>query len=99
MSTNAGASGLGDILPKGAADGKGTTAAPQMTGENAEMVVLDKKPLLPIEEDIMQLSRLGEVDAVKKLFDSGKFDISYKDEEGITPLHVRHILLRFARSI
>lgn len=49
----------------------------------------DKKPSLPIEEDIMQLARLGEIAAIQKLFDSGKFDATYKDEQGITPLHVR----------
>ncbi|KAJ9669646.1 palmitoyltransferase akr1 [Coniosporium apollinis] len=42
---------------------------------------------LPIEEDIMQLARLGEIGAIQKLFDSGKFDATYADEEGITPLH------------
>lgn len=46
------------------------------------------KPPLPIEEDIMQLARLGEIGAIQKLFDSGKFDAKYKDEQGITPLHV-----------
>ena len=45
-------------------------------------------PKLPIEEDIMQLARLGEVGAIQKLFENGKFDAKYKDEEGITPLHV-----------
>lgn len=49
----------------------------------------DKKPSLPIEEDIMQLARLGEIAAIQKLFDSGKYDATYKDEQGITPLHVR----------
>lgn len=41
-----------------------------------------------LEMDIMQLARLGEIAAIKELFDSGKYDISYRDEEGITPLHV-----------
>ncbi|KAF2091935.1 hypothetical protein K490DRAFT_70653 [Saccharata proteae CBS 121410] len=45
------------------------------------------RPSLPIEEDIMQLARLGEIAAIQKLFDSGKFDASYRDEQGITPLH------------
>jgi hypothetical protein len=49
----------------------------------------DKKPSLPIEEDIMQLARLGEIAAIQKLFDGGKFDATYRDEQGITPLHVR----------
>ncbi|KAF2475727.1 uncharacterized protein BDR25DRAFT_322214 [Lindgomyces ingoldianus] len=47
----------------------------------------DKKPALPIEEDIMQLSRLGELAAIQKLFESGKHDATYADEQGITPLH------------
>jgi ankyrin repeat protein len=46
-----------------------------------------KKPSLAVEEDIMQLARLGEIGAIQKLFDSGKFDVSYADEQGITPLH------------
>ncbi|KAI9893451.1 MAG: palmitoyltransferase akr1 [Vezdaea aestivalis] len=45
------------------------------------------KAQLPVEEDIMQLARLGEIGAIQKLYDSGKFDIHYKDEENITPLH------------
>lgn len=47
---------------------------------------------LPVEEDIMQLARLGEIGAIQKLFDSGKYDATYADEEGITPLHVRSAL-------
>lgn len=46
------------------------------------------KPPIPVEEDIMQLARLGEIGAIQKLFESGKFDANYKDEQGITPLHV-----------
>jgi hypothetical protein len=53
-----------------------------------ELQDLDSKPLLPIEEDIMQLARLGEIGAIQKLFDRGMFDAQYKDEQGITPLHV-----------
>jgi len=37
----------------------------------------------------MQLARLGEIGAIQKLFDGGKFDATYKDDQGITPLHVR----------
>jgi hypothetical protein len=47
------------------------------------------KPKLPIEEDLMQLARLGELRAIQKLFDSGKFSATSTDEQGITPLHVR----------
>jgi palmitoyltransferase ZDHHC13/17 len=43
---------------------------------------------LPIEEDLMQLARMGEIGAIQRLFEKGKFSATYKDEEGITPLHV-----------
>ena len=49
----------------------------------------DKAPSLPLQEDIMQLARLGEISAIQKLFDSGKYDATYQDEQGITPLNVR----------
>lgn len=45
----------------------------------------------PLEDDIMQLARLGEIGAIQKLFDSKKYDATYKDEQGITPLHVRFL--------
>lgn len=60
------------------------------TGDHELDDMADKKASLPIEEDIMQLARLGEIGAIQKLFESGKFDATYKDEQGITPLHVRH---------
>ncbi|KAF2797334.1 hypothetical protein K505DRAFT_347346 [Melanomma pulvis-pyrius CBS 109.77] len=47
----------------------------------------DKKPALPIEDDLMQLARLGEIGAIQKLFDGGKYDATYADEQGITALH------------
>ena len=36
----------------------------------------------------MQLARLGNIQGIEKLYESGKFDASYCDAEGITPLHV-----------
>ncbi|KAF2665673.1 palmitoyltransferas-like protein akr1 [Microthyrium microscopicum] len=45
------------------------------------------KPKLAIEEDIMQLARLGEIKAIQDLFASKKFTAKYADEQGITPLH------------
>jgi hypothetical protein len=65
------------------------STSPDATGEHELDNIPDKKPSLPVEEDIMQLARLGEIGAIQKLFDSGKFDATYKDEQGITPLHVR----------
>ncbi len=58
------------------------------TGDHELSEIPDKGPSVPLEEDIMQLARLGEIKAIQKLFDSGKFDATYKDEQGITPLHV-----------
>lgn len=40
------------------------------------------------ENDIMQIARVGDVPAMEKLFESGEFDATYTDDEGITPLHV-----------
>lgn len=42
------------------------------------------------ENDIMQLARIGDIVAMEKLLESGEFDATYSDEEGITPLHVRN---------
>jgi hypothetical protein len=64
----------------------GATIGPDGQVELKDMV--PAKPSIPVEEDIMQLARLGEIGAIQKLFESGKFDANYKDEQGITPLHV-----------
>lgn len=47
-------------------------------------------PNINPEEDIMQLARVGDVAGMEKLFESGEYDATYVDDEGITPLHVRH---------
>lgn len=48
----------------------------------------NERPSLPVEEDLMQLARLGEIRAIQKLFDTGRYDATYTDEQGITALHV-----------
>ena len=88
-------SGASSVHSPPRASGKATPAPPKLSGDgNVELQNVQLK--LPIEEDIMQLARLGEVGAIQKLFDSGQFDAKYKDEEGLTPLHVRcgHQLVR-----
>lgn len=40
------------------------------------------------QDDIMQIARVGDVPAMEKLFESGEYDATYSDDEGITPLHV-----------
>lgn len=41
-----------------------------------------------LDDDIMQLARLGETAEIKRLYDDGRYDAKYQDDEGITPLHV-----------
>ncbi|KAG5297717.1 palmitoyltransferase akr1 [Histoplasma ohiense] len=77
--------------------GKAAAAPPKLSTRENELELKDikpedgnsgnPKPSLPVEEDIMQLARLGEIAAIQKLFESGKFNARYADEEGITPLH------------
>lgn len=78
-----------------APSGKATAAPPKLTQQEDAVELKNMasgadsiKTPLPIEQDIMQLARLGEVAAVQKLFESKQFDAKYRDEEGITPLHV-----------
>ena len=68
--------------------GKTAAASPKLSGD--EHVEMTDLPLSGPQEndDIMQLARLGDIAAIQRLFDKGKFDAQYCDEEGITPLHV-----------
>lgn len=59
--------------------------------DRVELSDLDASPpQLPIEQDLMQLARLGELRAIQKLFDSGRYTAKSTDEQGITALHVSH---------
>lgn len=72
-------------------NGKAAPAAPKLTDDehNVEMKSMQPSGLeAPVNEDIMQLARLGDIPAVQKLFDDGTFEATYCDSEGITPLHV-----------
>jgi hypothetical protein len=80
-------SGASSVSSPPRANGKAAPAPPKLSGDgNIELQDVPIK--MPIEEDIMQLARLGEVGAIQTLFESGRFNAKYKDEEGITPLHV-----------
>lgn len=46
--------------------------------------------------DVMQLARVGDISTMEKLFDTGDYDATYTDEEGITPLHWAAINNQFA---
>ena len=78
--------------PPALANGKASAAPPRVTGEST--VELDQMPpsedKLPLHEDIMQLARLGEIGPIQTLFETGKFNAKYKDQEDITPLHVSY---------
>ena len=74
--------------PKNASDALHHAANGSIGGSSSK----DGEHKPPLLEDIMQLSRLGEIDPVKRLFDEGKFGTDHKDNEGITPLHVSNIL-------
>lgn len=65
-------------------------AVDERADENVELNNLAaQQPHVPVEEDVMQLARLGEIGGIQRLFDEGKCDATYKDDQGITPLHVR----------
>ena len=74
--------------------GKAVAAPAKITTEeNVELSGMDQSEVkLPLLEDIMQLSRIGEIGPIEKLLDEGKFSANYHEEEGdqkgITPLHV-----------
>lgn len=57
--------------------------------DRVELSDLDSSPpKLPVEQDLMQLARLGELRGIQKLFDSGRYNSKSTDEQGITALHV-----------
>ena len=69
---------------------KASPASPKVTEDDGvELEDVDNEEKLPLHEDVMQLARLGELGPIRTLLDQGKYDAKYKDEEGITPLHVR----------
>jgi ankyrin repeat protein len=71
-------------------NGKASVVAPKLSDDNhveLEEMNPSGQDLSP-EDDIMQLARMGDIQGIEKLYDSGKYDALYCDAEGITPLHV-----------
>ncbi|KIW56194.1 hypothetical protein PV05_04872 [Exophiala xenobiotica] len=69
---------------------KANAASPKVTSEDVELGPVQNgqaEPSLPLEEDIMQCARIGALEHIQKMIQSGKYNVKYKDEEGITPLH------------
>ncbi|KAK5989733.1 Palmitoyltransferase AKR1 [Cladobotryum mycophilum] len=73
---------------------KAAAAAPKLNSE-MEMGSLPTDGVAP-DEDIMQLARVGDIPGMEKLFESGDFDATYSDDEGITPLHWASINNQYA---
>ena len=71
-------------------NGKASAAAPKLSDDNhVELAdMLPSGPDIDPDQDIMQLARVGDIHGIEKLYDTGRFDAAYCDEEGITPLHV-----------
>ena len=72
---------------------KAAAAAPKLNSE-MEMgsMPVEEEAQSPKQDDIMQLARLGDVPAMERLFETGGFDATFTDDEGITPLHVSRAL-------
>lgn len=94
QSSSAAASMQGSNSPS-VPNGKGSAVPPTVTHQPAPVELKNMgsgsqgvKGSIPLGEDIMQLARIGEVPAMQKLFETKKLSATYKDEEGITPLHV-----------
>ena len=69
---------------------KANAASPQVTSEDVELGPVQNgqaAPSLPLEEDIMQCARIGALEHIQKMIQSGRYSATYQDEEGITPLH------------
>lgn len=68
---------------------KSAAAAPRLNSEmGMEMGSLPADAPVP-DKDVMQVARVGDITAMERLFESGEYDATYADDEGITPLHVR----------
>ncbi|KAM4057272.1 ankyrin repeats (3 copies) domain-containing protein [Hirsutella rhossiliensis] len=65
---------------------KAAAAAPRLN-RDMEMGSLPAADGAEPASDIMQLARVGDVGAMEKLFESGEYDATFVDDEGITPLH------------
>lgn len=74
-----------------------TSGSPSAAGGNDTPNEVEMKSLrpdppkgsIPLGEDVMQLARMGEIGAMQNLFTAKRFTANHRDEEGITPLHVR----------
>lgn len=87
-------------MPNGP-NGKASAVAPKLSDdEHVELEdMLPTGQAVNPEEDIMQLARLGDIPGIEALYDSGKYEPTYCDAEGITPLHVRNPVRALVRIL
>lgn len=64
---------------------KSGAAVPKLNNE----LELGSMPGDAPQNDIMHMARIGDIAGMQKLFETGEYDATYSDDEGITPLHVR----------
>jgi len=71
---------------------KVNAASPKVTSEDVELEAVRNgqapSTTVPLEEDIMQCARIGALEHLQNMIQSGKYDAKYHDDEGVTPLHV-----------
>ncbi|KAG9244655.1 hypothetical protein BJ878DRAFT_440949 [Calycina marina] len=74
-------------MPK-APNGKASALVPKLS-DDAHVELANMLPTSPedFDQDIMQMARVGDIQGIQRLYDSGKFDATCCDHEGITPLH------------
>lgn len=72
---------------------KSDAATPKLNNE----LELGHMPGGTPQSDIMQMARIGDIAGMEKLFETGDYDATYTDDEGITPLHVRSLPSRSSR--
>ncbi|KAK0368554.1 hypothetical protein CLIM01_14088 [Colletotrichum limetticola] len=82
--TPAAAAAAASVAPNQPAN-KTSAAAPTLNNELEMGSIGGDAP--SAENDIMQVARVGDVPAMEKLFESGEYDATFTDDEGITPLH------------
>jgi len=93
QSRGSNAAGAASNSPQNA-NGKGTPPKASPHDANVELKTMNPeragvKGSIPLGEDIMQIARIGEISAMQRIFEEKKLTANHKDEEGITPLHVR----------
>jgi palmitoyltransferase len=57
--------------------------------ELRDMIASEPPTPLPLKDDIMKLAMHGDDIAIRALLDSGNVSADFRDEDGLSPVHVR----------